>query len=214
MIQQISGKDDISSDHAIVQRILSGNTHEFELLVRRFNQQLFRTGMAYLKNEADAQDAMQSAYLKAFEKLASFRSEASFTTWLTRIMINECLLLLRRREVRKTEESSELEKSYEPDGIQQLITTEMKDILEKAILTLPEKYRTIYVFRALNEFSTNDTAEYLGLTTENVKIRFHRAKQLLKDEIMRQTGKVEAFTFLGKRCESMTSQVMKLISKY
>lgn len=200
-----------SSDYAIICRIINGSKHEFELLIRRFNQQLFRIGMAYLKDEDDVQDAMQSAYLKAYEKLPSFRSESKFSTWLIRILINECLLLIRKNERQEAQENHDHLETYELDGAQTLITTEMKEILERAILTLPEKYRAVYMFRALNEYSTHDTAEYLGLTTENVKVRFHRAKQLLKDEILKQVDTVEAFTFLGKRCERMTQTVMKMI---
>ncbi|ELR69655.1 RNA polymerase sigma-70 factor [Fulvivirga imtechensis AK7] len=200
-----------SSDNAIIRRIVNGSKHEFELLIRRFNQQLFRIGVAYLKDEHDVQDAMQSAYLKAYEKLPSFRAESTFSTWLIRIMINECLLLIRKNERQEPQQNHDYLETYEPDGAQALITTEMKEILEKAILTLPEKYRAVYIFRALNEYSTLDTAEYLGLTTENVKVRFHRAKQLLKDEILKQTGTIEAFSFLGKRCEKLTQAMMKMI---
>lgn len=210
-MEKTAANIDLLSDYAIVQRVVSGRKHEFELLIRRFNQQLFRIGIAYLKNDIDTQDAMQSAYLKAYEKLSTFRADASFSTWLIRIMINECLLLIRRKEHQRIDDSHRLLKSFEPDGVQKLITTEMKDILEKAILSLPEKYRTIYIFRALNEFSTADTAEFLGLTTENVKIRLHRAKQLLREEIIKQTDAAEPFIFLGTHCEAITGRVMALV---
>lgn len=212
MLQRSSNNAEVhDEDLKIIRRIITGKKHDFELLIRKFNQQLFRIGMAYLKNETDTEDAMQSAYLKAFEHLSSFRAEASFSTWLIRIMMNECLLLIRAKEKSKQESASRDVEDYQPDGMQILINTEMKELLERSILKLPQKYRLVYIFRSINEFSTLKTAELLSLTPENVKVRLHRAKQLLKDAILKEAGEKEAFSFRGDQCDTLTSRTMRLI---
>jgi len=144
-------------------------------LDRRYNPQLYRVGMAYLRNHAEAEDAMQNAYLKTFLYLRRFEGNAAFATWLTRIMINECLMLLRRKK-RSVVGSTPMHVAYldraataeAPTDI--LNAAEMKAILEHAIQRLPCRHRAVYILREVQRLSTEETATCLALSPANVKV--------------------------------------------
>ena len=198
-------------DAEIVQQVLNGNTAAYELLMRKYNQRLFRVGICYLKEELDVEDAMQSAYLKAFHMLSSFNHGSKFSTWLFRIMINECLHLLRdQSRLRVIDISAELPErvvSFET-GEEELIRKEMKLLLETSILSLSPKYRSVYMLREVEELSTIETAETLNISESNVKIRLHRAKEMLRNELVRRAGNVDVFTYGSQRCNRLVQRVM------
>ena len=202
------------SDSEIVRQVLSGHTAAYEQLMRKYNQRLFRVGISYLNQENDVEDAMQSTYLKAFHALSSFHHDSKFSTWLIRIMINECLQLLRKQrpyqEIDLSAELPELVVTSET-AEEELIKKEMKLLLENSILSLPPKYRSVYMLREVEELSTAETAETLGISESNVKIRLHRAKEMLRKEIMRRSGEVEVFPFMSGRCDQMVQGVMRKI---
>jgi RNA polymerase sigma factor (sigma-70 family) len=199
----------------IVNKVLNGEKEEFRNIVRECNQPLYRTAIVILKNESDAEDAIQSAYLKAYLHLQSFRAESSFLTWITRILINECKMLLRKRKDTSSLEHKEVieKQSNTENAVDSINRNQMNQMLEKAVLELPEKYRLVYVIREVNELSTENTAAALGLTEENVKVRLHRAKSLIRENLLKHAPVQEMFPFGNQRCNRLTERVMLDISQ-
>lgn len=200
--------------HVAVKKVLQGDKQEFRNIVRECNQPLYRTAIVILKNESDAEDAIQSAYLKAYLHLHSFRGESSFLTWITRILINECKMMLRKRKDTGSLENIEVKEkqSNTENVVDRMSRNQLNQWLEKALLELPEKYRLVYVIREVNELSTENTAEALGLTAENVKVRLHRAKSLIRENLLKQVGVQELFPFGNQRCNLLTERVMQALN--
>lgn len=204
------------TDFDAVAGVLSGNRELFEIIVRRYNTQLYRVGMAYLRNHAQTEDSMQNAYLKAFLHLERFRGNAAFATWLTRIMINECLMILRTQKRFVMENIDDANER----GTRELFATpaadsmhhqDLKEVLEQAVQTLPRMHRAVYLLRAVQQLSTAETAACLEISPENVKVSLHRAREGLKTELMKSAGGVELFDYLAAYCNPMTAQVMQAI---
>jgi RNA polymerase sigma factor (sigma-70 family) len=197
-----------------IDEVSRGNREMFEVVVRRYNQQLFRIGMAYLRNHAQAEDAMQNTYLKAFLNLARFERSSSFSTWITRIMINECLMILRRQK-RVAEKSAALQLEYEqPSGPRRgalLDLSEMKKLLENAVSRLPQKFRAVYLLREVQQLSTAEAAACLGISQESAKVSLHRARERLKAELLKNAAGVELFTYSAQFCDPLTSRVMSAV---
>jgi RNA polymerase sigma factor (sigma-70 family) len=208
------------ADPAIVRRILAGEKELFELLLRRYNQTLYRVIRSYLKQHDDVQDAMQNAYLKAFDKLSQFRGDASFSTWLLRIGINEALQRLNTVKKSKLvfldsfqETNNNLtqisDKNMNPERA--FIRNEAKQLLEQAIDKLPEKYRVVYVLKEIEGIESAQVQEILGLTEANVKVRLHRAKKILKESLYQLSANRDVFEFGNAHCDSVVSFVMSRI---
>jgi RNA polymerase sigma-70 factor (ECF subfamily) len=198
---------------SVVDKVLEGNKDAFRHIISQCNQPLYRTAIAILKNKADAEDAVQSTYLKAYLHLRSFRGDATMLTWITRILINECKMMLRKKKQPASLESKEVieKESIMENAAEKLDKEQVQRWLENAVLELPEKYRIVYVVREVNEFSTQKTASMLGLSEENVKVRLHRAKSIIKENLLQHADVKELFPFRGNRCESFTERVMKAI---
>ena len=198
---------------AAIKKILQGDKEEFRHIIRECNQPLYRTAMVILKDADDAEDAVQSAYLKAYMHLESFRGDAAFLTWITRILINECKMMLRKKKHTAPLEQDEVRKkeSLNEDVVDTLNKSQIKSMLETALLDLPEKYRLVYVVREVNDFSTQKAASMLGITEENVKIRLHRAKAIIRENLLQQVDVKELFPFGNQRCDLMAERVMRAI---
>jgi RNA polymerase sigma factor (sigma-70 family) len=194
----------------IVQEVRNGEKERFRDIISACNQSLYRAAIVILKNESDAEDAMQTTYLKAFVHLSSFKGESTFLTWITRILINECKMLLRKRKnIASLDNEEVLQKQSTMESVvDQISKQQVNRWLEKSIIDLPEKYRLVYVTREVNEMSTEETAAALGLSQENVKIRLHRAKNLIRESLMKNVKSEELFSFGSKRCEALTNCVM------
>lgn len=208
------------SDDEIIKEILNGRKSLFEVIMRRYNQRLFRIQRGYIDDESSVQDTLQTTFVKVYENLDTFKGNSAFSTWLIRIAINEAFLYLKRRKSHSNlhlyaddDEESEGYSSYSnPEEL--LIEQDMSTILEKAIDTLPEKYRIVYMMREVEEMSTIEVAEALELTESNVKIRLMRAKEMLRDTLESRFKDTEIFEFLGERCDSIVQNVMmKIYSK-
>jgi RNA polymerase sigma-70 factor (ECF subfamily) len=212
----ISSRDPLVEigDQRVIDEVICGNREMFEVLVRRYNQQLFRVGFTYLRQREPVEDAMQNAYLKAFVHLRRFQRQASFSTWITRIMINECLMMRRRRRL-TAEETLEAEPASDetsaPQGAAHLTLKEMKNLLEKSIAGLPRKFRTVYVLREVQQMTTAEAAACLGLSTANVKVSLHRARELLKTELLKSAAGLELFPYRAQFCDPLTARVMGAI---
>lgn len=198
------------ADEEIIERVLRGETALFELIVRRYNQRLFRAVRAILRDDDAAEDAMQEAYLHAFAKLGQFAGEAKFSTWLTKIAVYEALGRLRR--ARPHEELAEaMDRKDDPE--RSAYGRELESALEAAVDALPPLYRSVFVMRELEEMSVAETADCLGITEDSVKTRLHRARALLRGRLDRAIGKAaqRAFPFLGYRCNRMTGAILNRI---
>lgn len=205
---------DILSDEAIVLKILNGEIHLYESLMRKFNQQLYRISMSIINDSQEAEDIMQTAYLNAYRQLANFKHQSSFSTWLTRILINESLLHKKRKQ--KLEkilmENTYNDHHYETP-LDSLVNKELKGILEKAVMGLPDKYRVVFVMREVQGMSTNETMEALDIGESNVKIRLTRAKEMLRTELKNYWQATQLFEFNLVRCDVIVNHVMQKIMR-
>jgi RNA polymerase sigma-70 factor (ECF subfamily) len=216
------------SDLEAIAAVTRGDREVFEVIVRRYNQMLFRVGMAYLRNHAQVEDAMQNAYVKAFLNLKKFERSAAFSTWLTRIMINECLMTLRRQKSRpEAALADDTAASDEGDVVvhhafgaqasdsaasDHVNLKEMTALLEQAIAALPRKYRTVYVLREVQQLNTAEVAAALGVSVASVKVDLHRARERLKAELLKTAAGNELFSYPARYCDPMTGRVMGAIA--
>ena len=200
-------------DEEIVRRVVAGETALFELLMRRYNQRVYRSVRTIVRDEAEAEDVMQQAYINAYTHLHQFAERASFATWLTRIAINEALARVRPKGLRAVDEPDEIMESLQsntPDPEQQAVATELRDLVENEIAALPEHYRSVLILREVEGCSTAETAECLGVQEDVVKTRLHRARTMLRDNLYRRAGLTfdGLFTFGQARCDRLVAAVM------
>jgi RNA polymerase sigma-70 factor, ECF subfamily len=209
------------SDVEVVRRVRDGETALFEVLMRRYNQRLYRVARAILKDDGEAEDVMQQAYLNAYVHLDQFAGRASFSTWLTKIAVYEALARSRRRgatELHTVSESGEDTMTHiresAPDPEHQAFATELRILLESAVDSLPEHQRVVFTLREIEGLSTAETAECLGISEDNVKTRLHRARALLRDDLFARTGAATsgAFQFHLSRCDRVVAGVLEKIA--
>ena len=180
-----------SSDEALVAKILQGETLLFEIIMRRHSQRLYRVARGILRDRCEAEDVMQAAFVRAYQHLSQFAGRAKFSTWLTRIAVHEALNRLEERgRVRYIEEmsgpespASDVVRSQEPSPEQYASSREQARVLERAVQALPPKYRVVVMMRDLEEMTVAETASCLDITEENVKVRLHRARAMLRHAI-------------------------------
>jgi RNA polymerase sigma-70 factor, ECF subfamily len=211
------------SDEEVVTRVLAGETGMFEIVMRRHNQLLYRVARSILRNDNEAEDVMQDAYVRAYEHLGQFAGRAKFSTWLTRIAVYEALARQRRgNRYQELEPMSELEEdpmdrfaSLALNPEQQASNSQVRRLLEEAIEKLPDAYRTIFVLRDVEEMSTADAADVLEISEENVKVRLHRARALLRKSLFARAGmeRKEAFNFHALRCDRVVQNVFERIQR-
>lgn len=202
------------SDQEIITRILKGERELYSIIVRRYNQRLYRVGMSILNDDADVEDTMQVAYIHAYESLGNFGFKSGFGTWITRIMVNECLLRLKKRGKIINTDDEKIEKmmlhSENPDTpATTALNAELKTILHDAIGRLPEIYRTVFIMREVENMSVAETQHCLNISDVNVKVRLNRAKSMLKDLLSSYYKKEDIFHFHLSRCDRMVEVVMK-----
>jgi RNA polymerase sigma-70 factor (ECF subfamily) len=207
------------SDEQVVARVRGGETALFEVLMRRHNTRAYRVARAVLKSETDAEDVMQQAYINAFTHLDQFESRAQFSTWLTRIVVREALSRRRRIDggglMQATTGAGEIDaiSSSGPDPERQAYAGELARVLETAVDSLPEAYRTVFMLRDIEGLSTSETAAGLELGEEAVKTRLHRARAMVRRTIRERVGAstAEAFTFHADRCNRVVDAVFRAI---
>jgi RNA polymerase sigma-70 factor (ECF subfamily) len=198
------------SDAELIERTRAGDMRALEALMRRHNRTLYRTARAILRDDAEAEDAVQEAYLHAYRALDSFRGESKFSTWLVRIAANEALMR-RRRNVRAAEVvpiEATIE-SGEEQGDHLL-----RRLLEKRIDSLPDGYRSVFVLRALEELTVEETSAALGIPEPTVRTRYFRARGLLRESLARDVDRTleDAFGFAGERCDRIVAKVLERIA--
>ena len=212
------------TDADVVDRVRGGETALFEILMRRHNQRVYRVARAIVKDETEAEDVMQQAYINAFTHLGQFEQRSLFSTWLTRITVYEALA--RRRKRRSEEAFTESESSESGVPMQSFMSTdadperlayarELGRVLEHAVDALPEGYRTVFMLREIEGLSTSETAAGLELGEEAVKTRLHRARAMVRRTITDRLGAAgrEAFHFHAVRCDRVVAAVLTEIRR-
>lgn len=213
--------DVTSNDADLIRGTLARDGRAFRAIMKKYNQRLYRIARGILRNDSEAEDAVQESYLKAFAHLEGFRGDSSLSTWLSRIVMNEALGRLRSRretvdiatvETYGTEaEIIQFPNTVRSDPERTMAQRELLQLVEQATDKLPDVYRTVFVARVIEGLSIEETADILGIRQETVKTRLHRARRLVREHLDTQIGPVmlDAFPFAGKRCERVTHNVMK-----
>lgn len=214
-IRQLAGESARNhplSDEAIVERVLAGDTALFEVVMRRNNRRIYRAVRAIVRDEAEVEDVMQQAYVSAYAHLGQFSGAASLATWLTKIAVNEALARVRKRARFVGEPACE-PSSEASNPEREAASRELGGLLASAIDRLPEHYRTVFVLREVEGLSTAETAECLALTEDAVKVRLHRAKAKLRDDVFSRVGRTGGalFQFEAPRCDRVVAAVFARI---
>jgi RNA polymerase sigma-70 factor (ECF subfamily) len=207
-----------ASDAELAGRVAAGDTAAFEILMRRHNRMLFRTARAILRDDAEAEDALQEAYLQAYNAIGSFRSDAKLSTWIARIVANEALMRLRKQTRRAAIVPLQPGAALDPIPDTDMNTTpersaereQMRRLLEAEIDSLPDDYRAVFMLRAVEELSVEETADVLGIPQATVRSRLFRARGLLRAAL---AAKIDlayeaAFGFAGERCDRIVANVL------
>jgi RNA polymerase sigma-70 factor, ECF subfamily len=208
-------------DSELAVRAAQGDDEAFEAIMRRHNRLLFRTGRSILKSDAETEDALQEAYLRAWRSLACFRADSKLSTWLVRIVINEALGRLRRRSAQVIPMEPTMDDGDAPieDGVagdadqqpeQLAMRADIRRLMEARIDTLPEAFRSVFMLRAVEELSVEDVAAMLELPEATVRTRFFRARGLLREGLSRDIDLTlgDAFSFDGARCDRIVAGVL------
>lgn len=205
------------SDEDVVRRVVRGESALFEIVMRRYNQRLFRVARAIVRDEAEAEDVLQQAYVNAYAHLHQFAGEARFATWLTRIATHEALARVRRRArgqgrsgTGEGEDTMDALPAPDPDPEKLAFTGELRRALEASLDALPENYRSVFVLRDVEGLSTAEAADCLEVSEDVVKTRLHRARALLREDLFLRAGLSarNVFSFQGDRCDRTVAAVL------
>jgi RNA polymerase sigma-70 factor (ECF subfamily) len=207
-------------DADVVRQVLDGQTALFEVLMRRHNERVYRAARAVIRDEAEAEDVMQQAYVNAYAHLRQFDGRASFATWLTRIAVNEAISRARKRgRYQSFEEETMTDLSYgarpgaPPNPEKAAFSGELRTLLESAVDALGDGYREVVMLRDVEGLSTAETAACLGVSEEVVKTRLSRARAALRRDLFDRAGATAAssFTFPRPRCDRVVAAVLARI---
>jgi RNA polymerase sigma-70 factor (ECF subfamily) len=213
---------ELPDDAALARRLVAGDASAFEPVMRRHNQMLYRLARSILRDDAEAEDAVQEAYLSAFRHIGSYRGDAALSTWLARIVVNESYGRLRKRKSaivvsfegtradnQESEEADVADDTTErPDAAAH--RGELRALLERRIDGLPEQFRTVFVLREVQELTVDETAACLAIPAATVRTRTFRARALLRESLARDLDLAtpDAFGFDGERCDRIVAQVL------
>ncbi|TKD45072.1 MAG: RNA polymerase sigma factor [Mesorhizobium sp.] len=206
-----------SGEMQLVGRALAREGGAFHTIIKMHNQRLYRIARSVVRNDSEAEDIVQEAYVRAFAQLGDFRGESSLATWLSRIVINEALGRLRKRRrtvaMPQSLQAEIIKFPFNPsdDPERTMAQRQILELVERATDRLPDVYRTVFVARVIEGLSIDETAELLDVRPETVKTRLHRARALVRKALDDQIGPVllDAFPFAGRRCERLTAAVMQ-----
>jgi RNA polymerase sigma-70 factor (ECF subfamily) len=202
-----------SPDADIARQVAAGDHAAFAQLMRRYNRLLYRTARAILKDDAEAEDALQEAYLAAFRAIATFRGEAKLSTWLVRIVANEALGRLRKRA--RPAPVAVLEETSRDEPERAAVRAEAMRLLESKVDLLPDAFRAVFVLRGLEDLSVEETAAALDIPEATVRSRYFRAKSLVRAALASEIEAAfdDAFTFGGARCDRMVAAVLARLAR-
>jgi RNA polymerase sigma-70 factor (ECF subfamily) len=225
MQQLLRPGDADPSDAELARRVAAGESAAFEVIMRRHNRALFHTARAILHDDAEAEDALQEAYLQAYRAIGSYRADARLSTWLARIVANEAFMRLRKQARRSAivplqpgvaleEIASDMGEGMEKQPEMSAGRAEMRRLLERRIDALPDAYRMVFMLRAVDEYSFDDIATILQVPEATVRSRFFRARSLLREGLASEIdiACADAFPFAGERCDRIVAGVLARIS--
>ncbi len=208
-------------DADLLASMRAGDPAAFALLMRNNNQRLFRLARSFLRDNVEAEEVVQDSYARAFTHLESFRGGSSLATWLARIVLNEALGRLRRRRANicfddLADTGTAVDGAFitaEPSPEQAMARREIRSAIEKAVDELPSSFRSVFVLRAIEQMSIEETASLLGIPGETVKTRLHRANKLLRQALSVQFEAVfdDLYLFRGTRCDRLVATVLQRI---
>jgi RNA polymerase sigma-70 factor (ECF subfamily) len=207
-----------ADDANLVAALRRGDNRAFELIMRRYNQRLFRVARSILRNDTEAEDAVQESWLRAFTHMERLQESARLGGWLARIAANEALDRLRRRgpvppadaQDSDTREAAPGANAPFPTPDAEKRRSEARAMIERAVDRLPDNFRMVFVLRSIEELSVEETARALNIPPDTVKTRLHRANKLLREELKDalEAALPDAFEFDGKRCDRIVANVM------
>jgi RNA polymerase sigma-70 factor (ECF subfamily) len=204
-------------DEAVVDRVRLGETDLFEVVMRRYNRRVYRVVRAIVRDDDEASDVTQEAHVNAFMHLRDFSGRARFSTWLTRIAVHEALARVRRRSrlesLEDTDSEDVLMTSASPGPEDRASNGELRVLLERAVDSLPEVFRTTFVLRSIENLSVAETAEILGVPEDTVKTRHYRARERLQSWLTHRVGGAlpVLFDFDGARCDRVVANVLRRV---
>ena len=203
------------TDEELIHKILNKETALFELVIRRNNPYLYRIGKMYHFSHEDTQDLMQETYIQGYTNLKTFEFRSSLQTWLSKIMVHQCYKKTKSWAFKNIDLVDEMNSFSDKLGnteiANQVMNTELNSIIEKSLLQIPEKYRTVFTLREINGLSVLETSEILEITESNVKVRLNRSKSILRKEIEKFYNKEEIFEFNLIYCDAIVNRVMRKI---
>ena len=215
----LTAEPSASADMQLVRRALTRDGDAFRTIIKTHNQRLYRIARGVVRNDSEAEDIVQEAYVRALSHLEAFRGDASLATWLSRIVINEALGRLRKRRraataaLPRNPQAEIIRFPHNPsdDPERTMAQRQILQLVERATDALPDVYRTVFVARVIEGLSIEETADLLCVRPETVKTRLHRARVLVRKALDEEIGPVllDAFPFAGRRCERLTAAVMK-----
>ena len=215
MMKAFAADNEMLTDGNVIEKIIEGDTAIFEILIRRYNQALYKIGRMYGFNHQDTEDLMQDTHVSAYMQLAAFENRSSYKTWISRIMINKCIYKLKYGYSRK-EISSELKEESTSANLQteqSMLNRELSTVLEKSLDSIPLIYRSVFVLREIEGYSVAETAELTGITGVNVKVRLNRAKSLLQKQLEQFYSSGDIYSFNLIYCDKMVDRVFAALNK-
>jgi RNA polymerase sigma-70 factor, ECF subfamily len=212
----ISNAESAHEDEAIVVRVLAGEVDLFEILMRKYNARVYRAARSVLRDDAEAEDVMQDAYVRAYANLAQFEGRAAFGTWVTRIAVHEALARARRRNKHDSIESTEegiMSSKTDRGPEAQTSDNELRKAIERAVDQLSDGFREVFVLRAVVEMSVAEVASSLDIPEDTVKTRYFRARAQLRESLEHEIDRTtpEAFPFHLSRCDRVVAGVLAKI---
>lgn len=211
---------EIFSDTEIIKKIIEGDIALFEILIRRNNAFLYKTGRAYGYNHEDTQDLMQDTFINAYMSLSKFKNESSFKTWIIKIMLNNCYHKKEKFSFKNEIPNTLNEKSIPmfsnkkyTDANNEIVNRELNHVIEKSLEQIPIEYRVVFSLREITGLSVAETSEALNITETNVKVRLSRAKLMLRKKIEDKYTAADIYDFNLIYCNAMVSRVMNEINK-
>lgn len=214
----------VEDDGALVERTLSGDRDAYASIMRRYNSRLYRLARATLRDDMEAEDALQDAYLAGYRSLGQYRRDAALSTWLSRLVLNQCFARMRREARRhnvvpitRTIDTRELESVADPaEGPEiEAMRSQLRSLLERKLDELPEDFRLAFVMRDVEDMSVGDVAQCLGIAEATVRSRAFRARALLRVSLARELEAVECdvYEFGGARCDRMVAAVLARLAE-
>ena len=211
---------DTITEFELIERIVNGERELFEILIRRNNPYLYKTGRSYGYNHEDVEDLMQETFIAAYLNLEKFERRSTFKTWITRIMLNQCYQKAQKLSFKNEKANAILNEKTTPmfesnrstDAYRSVLNNELGNIVSNALVSIPLEYRMVFSLRELSGMSIAETAELLDISETNVKVRLNRARQMLREKVETMYSPEEIFEFNLVYCNRIADGVMKAIN--